>query len=399
MRSTPPTSRSHAGEFVTVVGPSGCGKSTLLRIASGLDAADRRAPSTVDRASLGYVFQDATLLQWRTVRRNVELFAELEGMPQGRARRAGPPRAIELVGLDGLRGQVPEAALRRHADARLARPVAGARTRRVPVRRAVRRRSTRSPASASTTSCSALFQRKGFGALFITHSISEAVFLSTRVLVMSARPGRIVGDFDVPFAYPRSPELRFDAGVRRAGRRGVARPAGSPRMSVDARRTSVRGSPSPTRPTTPPRRRRRAAPQAASRWSDRHRRPIIGFAVFIGLWYLMHYWALRALWDKPSFLITAAAPGRRRTRSSTPIAARRHAARARAGRRCVALTGLGISIVLGMLLADRDGPGDVGRALVLAVPDRRPGDPDPRHRADHRRRSSASGSAPGSSSA
>ena len=56
----------------------------------------------------------------------------------------------------------------------------------------------------------ALFQRKGFAGLFITHSISEAVFLSTRVLVMSSRPGRIVGDFAVPFEYPRSPDLRFD---------------------------------------------------------------------------------------------------------------------------------------------------------------------------------------------
>jgi NitT/TauT family transport system ATP-binding protein len=57
----------------------------------------------------------------------------------------------------------------------------------------------------------ALFQRKGFGALFITHSIYEAVFLSTRIHVMSARPGRIVASFDVPFAYPRQPDLRFDA--------------------------------------------------------------------------------------------------------------------------------------------------------------------------------------------
>src|SRR6476620_10783583 len=57
----------------------------------------------------------------------------------------------------------------------------------------------------------ALFRSKGFGALFITHSIFEAVYLSTRVVVMSARPGRVVASFDVPFEYPRSPDLRFDA--------------------------------------------------------------------------------------------------------------------------------------------------------------------------------------------
>ena len=68
------------GEFVTVVGPSGCGKSTLLRIASGLDDATS-GTCEVDRSNLGYVFQDATLLPWRTVRRNVDLISELHGIP------------------------------------------------------------------------------------------------------------------------------------------------------------------------------------------------------------------------------------------------------------------------------------------------------------------------------
>ena len=197
-----------AGEFVTVVGPSGCGKSTLLRIASGLEAPTTGTVS-VDRRSLGYVFQDPTLLQWRTVRRNIELFAELEGM--GKAERmARVADNVKLVGLGGFEDKYPKqlsGGMRMRAS--LARSLVmepdiflfdepfGA------LDEITRER--------LNDELLALFQRKGFGALFITHSIQEAVFLSTRVLVMSARPGRIVASFDVPFGYPRSPELRFDA--------------------------------------------------------------------------------------------------------------------------------------------------------------------------------------------
>ncbi len=86
------------GEFVTIVGPSGCGKSTLLRIASGLNP-QTGGSLEVDRSRIGYVFQDATLLQWRTVQRNVELLAELEGMPKAeRKRRADDGH--ELAGAD-----------------------------------------------------------------------------------------------------------------------------------------------------------------------------------------------------------------------------------------------------------------------------------------------------------
>ncbi len=195
------------GEFVTVVGPSGCGKSTLLRIASNLNA-----PTTgtveVDRAALGYVFQDATLLQWRNVLRNVELLAELEGMPKDE-RRERAEANIQLVGLDGHQKKYPKqlsGGMRMRAS--LARSLVlepsvflfdepfGA------VDEITRERLNDEVLS--------LFASKGFAGLFITHSISEAVFLSTRVLVMSARPGKIVAEFDVPFEYPRDADLRFD---------------------------------------------------------------------------------------------------------------------------------------------------------------------------------------------
>ena len=196
------------GEFVTVVGPSGCGKSTLLRIASGLETTSTGTVH-VDRDSLGYVFQDATLLPWRTVRRNVELFAELDGMSKAeRAQRVA--ENLRLVGLDGAEDKYPKqlsGGMRMRAS--LARALVmdpdiflfdepfGA------LDEITRER--------LNDELLGLFQRKGFGALFITHSIMEAVFLSTRVLVMSSRPGRILESFEVPFGYPRSHDLRFEA--------------------------------------------------------------------------------------------------------------------------------------------------------------------------------------------
>ncbi len=196
------------GEFVTVVGPSGCGKSTLLRIASGLEQQTDGAVD-VDRGDLGYVFQDATLLQWRTVEGNVALLAELDGMSRGeRARRVA--ENVSLVGLDGFADKYP-------------RQLSGG----MRMRASLARSLVMDPAiflfdepfgaldeitrERLNDELLSLFQRNGFGALFITHSISEAVFLSTHVLVMSARPGRIVGTHDIPFSYPRPPELRFDA--------------------------------------------------------------------------------------------------------------------------------------------------------------------------------------------
>ena len=203
----PVTFTVEPGEFVTVVGPSGCGKSTLLRIASGLER-PTSGRVEVDHRQIGYVFQDPTLLQWRTVRRNVELFAELEKVPKAeRTRRVA--ESIALVGLEGFESKYPKqlsGGMRMRAS--LARSLVmdphmflfdepfGA------LDEITRER--------LNDELLGLFQRKSFGALFVTHSIMEAVFLSTRVLVMSARPGRILETFEVPFGYPRSHDLRFE---------------------------------------------------------------------------------------------------------------------------------------------------------------------------------------------
>lgn len=202
-------------EFVTIVGPSGCGKSTILRIAAGL-LQQTSGQVAVDRERLGYVFQDATLMEWRTVQGNVELLAELQGFDaKDRKRRAA--EAIELVGLSGFEGHYPKS-------------LSGGMKMRVSLARTLTLKPpvflfdepfgavdeiTREHLNEETLK---LFEREQFAGLFITHSISEAVFLSTRVHVMSARPGTLVATFDVPFGYPRKPDLRFEPGFRELSR-------------------------------------------------------------------------------------------------------------------------------------------------------------------------------------
>ena len=194
------------GEFVTVVGPSGCGKSTLLRIASGLTT-ETAGRCRVDRESIGYVFQDATLLPWRTVRRNVELIGELHRL----AKSELDPRVSEAIALVGLSGH----------EAKYPKQLSGGMRMRCSLARSLVMKPNvflfDEPFGALdeitrerlNDELLALFRHEGFAALFITHSIAEAVFLSTRVLVMSGRPGRIIDDVDVPFPYPRAPELRY----------------------------------------------------------------------------------------------------------------------------------------------------------------------------------------------
>lgn len=195
------------GEFVSIVGPSGCGKSTLLRLAAGLEPITD-GDIEVNAPDTSFVFQDATLLEWRTAQKNVELVGELAGVPRAE-RRARASAALDLVGLAGFEQQHP-------------RELSGGMRMRVSIARAL----VAEPQLAlfdepfgaldeitrlkMQTELQRLFQLKQFAAMFITHSISEAVYLSSRVLVMSRRPGRIVDDIELPWSYPRSPELRYE---------------------------------------------------------------------------------------------------------------------------------------------------------------------------------------------
>ncbi|CAB4685173.1 unannotated protein [freshwater metagenome] len=197
----------NAGEFVTVVGPSGCGKSTLLRIASNLEA-NTGGTCSIDRDSIGYVFQDATLMPWRTVARNVELIAELHKLGKAERQQLASD-AIDLVGLRGFEDKYP-------------RQLSGGMRMRASLARSLVMKPkvflfdepfgaldeiTRERLNDELLR---LFQHEGFAGLFITHSITEAVYMSTKVLVMSARPGKIIASFDVPFAYPRTHDLRYE---------------------------------------------------------------------------------------------------------------------------------------------------------------------------------------------
>lgn len=195
------------GELVALVGPSGCGKSTLLRIAAGLE--QPTSGSATCRGTVGFVFQDATLLPWRSVERNVALGVELTGVP--RAERASRvAEAINLVGLEGFEHHSPAA-------------LSGGMKMRVSLARALVLRPSiflfDEPFGALdeitrerlNEELIRLFGLHPFAGLLVTHNIYEAVFCASRVLVMSPRPGRIVHEVRVPFGYPRPPELRFTA--------------------------------------------------------------------------------------------------------------------------------------------------------------------------------------------
>lgn len=200
------------GEFLSIIGPSGCGKSTLLHILGGLarptsgqvslDGTPHRGPSP---EKISIVFQDHGLLPWRNARANVEFGLELRKVPRTR-RREVANRELARVGLAGFEENLP-------------RELSGGMCQRVAIARAL------------AVDPEIILMDEPFGALdeqtrmvlgqeiseiltvynktivFVTHSLSEAIMLSDRVLVMTAKPGRILAEIDIPVARPRGDEF------------------------------------------------------------------------------------------------------------------------------------------------------------------------------------------------
>lgn len=193
------------GEFVSIVGPSGCGKSTFLRLASGLIAP---TSGTITRTgSVQFVFQDSTLLPWRSVRRNVSLNLELQKVGKSEIDER-TNRALALVGLLDSAEKLP-------------RQLSGGMKMRTSLARSLvcepdmylfdepfAALDEFSRERLNVELRSMLSTRKA-ASLFVTHSIAEAVFLSHRVLVMSPRPGTIVREFAIPFGPDRQQDLRY----------------------------------------------------------------------------------------------------------------------------------------------------------------------------------------------
>ena len=194
-----------AGEFVSIVGPSGCGKSTLLRLASGLITP---TSGTISRTgTVQFVFQDSTLLPWRSVRRNVALNLELQKVEKSEIDER-TNSALALVGLLDSAEKLP-------------RQLSGGMKMRTSLARSLVCEPDLylfdEPFAALdefsrerlNIELRTMLSTRDAASLFVTHSIAEAVFLSHRVLVMSPRPGTIVREFAIPFGPDRQQDLRY----------------------------------------------------------------------------------------------------------------------------------------------------------------------------------------------
>jgi NitT/TauT family transport system ATP-binding protein len=206
-------------ELISIIGPSGCGKSTILKLIAGL-AAPTSGTIRVDgmtplnaRETISFVFQDATLLPWRTVTQNIGLGLELEHAPNARREKeiAG---LLELVGLTHVAQSYP-------------RELSGGMRMRVSIARALatnpRLMLLDEPFAALdemsrdrlNEEILRLRAEQNWTAVFVTHSVPEAVFLSDRIVVLAPNPGRIHAEFRVELPAPRTSAIRgsrdFDA--------------------------------------------------------------------------------------------------------------------------------------------------------------------------------------------
>jgi NitT/TauT family transport system ATP-binding protein len=214
------------GEFITLLGPSGCGKSTLLKMVAGLLGPSdgrlllwRKPVAEVESTGhrLSFVFQEATLMPWASVMANVRLPLDLAGVPRPEA-EARVRAALLLVGLEKFETNLP-------------RELSGGMQMRVSIARGLVTEPTlllmdepfgaldeitRNRLDAELLD---LWRGKKLTVIFVTHSIYEAVYLSNRVIVMAARPGRIVEEVRIDDPYPRGPDFRVSTSFSQYAKR------------------------------------------------------------------------------------------------------------------------------------------------------------------------------------
>lgn len=197
-----------AGEFLSLVGPSGCGKSTALRLIANLTQANEGAIEWAEKPpTLGFVFQDAALMPWANVEKNVRLPLELEGLDETKI-RTRTAETLELVGLSAFAKSYP-------------RELSGGMRMRVSIARALAAQPSillmDEPFAALdeltrerlNDELRELWAARKLTIVFVTHSIYESVYLASRVVVMSPRPGRVVADIAMAEPCVRDPDFRL----------------------------------------------------------------------------------------------------------------------------------------------------------------------------------------------